>query len=293
MRVSDTQLYLVQQHNLLGARARVNEAQRQAISGKRVEKPSDDPAAFGMARGLNASIARSEENLRSVSMGLATLQAADAALSDAGNILNRVRELAVGQANGNLGADERAIAATEVTELRNQMLQLANATFNGNHIFAGYQDNAPAFDAAGIYQGDTGVRSLEVAPSVRVDSGITGDSVFAPGTGVNIFQVIDNLTAALQANDQTATQATLGDIETATTQMATGRGNLGGLMESMEIARSTAERVQEGDQIARSDLVDVDIASAFSELNQANYALQSAVEIASQLPLPGLVTRGR
>lgn len=292
MRVSDSQIYDLSRTHLAGSRERFMALQRQALEGKRVLAPSDDPVAAGRARGETARASRAEDHLRTINVGLAALQLADSALSQVGEVLARVRELAIQQSSDTMGADERAAAATEVRELAEVVRGLANSEMGGRHVFAGYRDGTAPFDASGAYLGDDGVRELEVGPGVRLPMNVPGNRVFGTaGGGVDVFALLTDLDAALQANDVAAVRSTLGSLEVATGQIADARGEIGAHQRAFEVARAAAEQAHLRAVDTASTLVDADPIETYISLSQARTALEAAVGIAAQLPLPGLASR--
>lgn len=288
MRVSDAQVYASNQTNLMSARSRYAEASEKASSGRRVRKPSDDPTAFAQAARHADQHQRAVNYQRAIDKGVSHLQRADSVLDEAGAAMVRIRELAVQLANDTYGPLERQMAAEEVRELRQAMISYANTEMAGSYIFAGYADDAPPFDATGTYIGSANTRELEVAPGLRVEEGLTGEEIFGAAGGLDIFAAIETFENALLTNDVAQVRASIGDMSDATDQISDARGALGARMTAMYSAQAVNERVEVEAADRYQGLIAIDPAEAYSSLAQAQYVLQSAVQIASQLPMPGL-----
>ena len=289
MRVSDTMLFQQSRRRLEAARTAAAEAQGRAASGLRVAAPSDDPLAASLARRESARIARADAGLRTVDAGKMALEAADSALDHVGTLLARAREVAVQSANATVGAEERRGAAREIEPLRQQVIALGNIEAGGRYVFGGYLDGAPPFDAAGVYSGDGAVRDLEVAPGVRLASGVSATKTFGIGAGTDVLAVLETLRVALDANDVPTVASSLDALAASTSQIAEARADLGASMNAFDVAQAAAGRSRDRAVADRQRLVEVDPFDAYSDLARAERALEAAVQVATQLPLPGLV----
>jgi flagellar hook-associated protein 3 FlgL len=290
MRVSDSMLYYLSKTGLGGARGRLAAAQQRASTGIAVSKPSDDPVAFVQAQKEATRGNRAERHERTINVAAMALQVADAALSQVTEALQSIQEKAISAATDTLSADERVGLSEEVAALRDQVLALANSKAQGRYIFGGYIDNQQPFDAAGQYHGHSEVRQVEVANGVKVSIGISGNRVFGADGGQDVFAAIDDLQNALESNDVDAVRASLDSIDKAHAQVIASRSQLGAYMDAFEVAGAVAQQLQTQAAANRSQLVEVDAFDAMSDLSRAQQALEAAVVIASQLPMPGLVS---
>ncbi|MGE0790447.1 MAG: flagellar hook-associated protein FlgL [Sandaracinaceae bacterium] len=289
MRVTDSMFNELNQRGLTARREDVFETTRIASSGLRVEKPSDDPVAASGARAAQGRQKRAETASRVSSDAIDRLNHVDGVLDGVGSSISRARELAVLGANDHLNADDRHDLATEVAELRKQVLAMANTQVEGEHVFGGLAVDRAPFDAAGAYQGDAALRELELGPGVRIPTQVSGQEAFAAPGGVNVFDVLDRLEAALQANDGAGVHDLLGDLDTASSQIAHARSAGGAAQQSLMQARAAAERTMDEAQQRRSALTEADPVSAFTDLIRAQEALRTALSIAQQLPPASMV----
>ena len=293
MRVADSMFFDMNRTSVAQNKLRQMEKQNQVLTGKRVNKPSDDPLASTLARRERAREVRAGTHIRATEAITADLQNADSALSSVGDILIRLRELTVQASNDTYNADNRRATAREVEKLKVQLIALGNTRGeNGRYIFSGYTDDTVAFDPAGTYVGDGNIREVEVAPGIRQDSGVSGQTTFtALGGGVDIMTVVENLRVSLDANTVPAIRNALTDLDTASDQINDARAELGALSLTTEVARSSAERVQMKTLERQDELLGIDQAEAVSDMVQAQHALELAISVASRLPPSGLVER--
>lgn len=156
--------------------------QTELASGRRAQTPADDPVAAGRIDTLERSLAASKQYAANAELVTMRLSLEESALADAGNVLERVRELAIQANSGALDAGSRRLIGTELRQLRDQLLDVANrADGSGGYLFGGLRDGAAPFarGAAGVaYAGDSLTREVEVSPSQRMAVGHSGEEVF-------------------------------------------------------------------------------------------------------------------
>jgi flagellar hook-associated protein 3 FlgL len=156
--------------------------QLQVATGRRILAPSDDP--FGATRSLeiNNALAQLTQFQENSARARQRLSLEDQALGQVIDALQRVNELAV-QANNDTQTDEtRAFIASELTELRDRIVALANASDGeGGYIFSGNRTETQPFSYASTgvsYLGDQGQRMLLIGPGRQLPDGDSGSDVF-------------------------------------------------------------------------------------------------------------------
>ena len=117
------------------------------------------------------------------------------------NVMTRISELAIQAANDTNGVPERIAIRTEVEQLANVMLEIANTRdAQGQSLFAGYHTNSQAFiknvDGTFTYKGDRGKHTLQISESMNVATSIDGGTAFETvdtGKGrKSVFDIISN-----------------------------------------------------------------------------------------------------
>ena len=166
-----------------------------ATTGKRLNKPSDDPSAIRPVFDTRRQISNVSRDLNTMGQSLDVMQATDGYLNDVENIMQRVKEITSNAANGSLNDQDRATLADEVGQLRKQLLDTANAQVNGKYLFAGYNVKTqpfvenPNYDATKydandsstwpvLYKGDGNATSLEITSGHQVQVTLTGNNLF-------------------------------------------------------------------------------------------------------------------
>lgn len=182
MRVSTGQVYDLGVSAILKQQAELLRTQQQIATGKRLSTPSDDPVAA--ARLLVAEQARARSGQYSANIGTAkdSLNLVEGVLARVTDVLQGARTQAVNAGNGGLTDNDRKAIAIELTGSLKQLITLANSKDGDSfYMFAGFKGNVLPFvkTAAGVvYNGDAGVRTLEVAPSRNLAISENGEAVF-------------------------------------------------------------------------------------------------------------------
>jgi len=261
----------------------VSKAQGELSSGLRVQAPGDDPQAAGLLVRHKFNQAQVTAIQNGAQSAADELNTADSALTGVSTALAQAQALATQMGNDTYNADDRAAAATEVDGIFYQVVGSLNTRFGDRYIFGGYVDNTPPFAADGTYQGDTGVRQVEVAPGVYEDSSIRAD-VMAKGVGggVDILQTLTNLTAAFRANDSDAIRASIASLQAASTQVSAAQSQAGTSVNLFTSTVNTCTQQNTDETKVISQLGDADVMQASTQLSLAQYALNATLTAASK-----------
>ena len=101
------------QRNLRGTNLDMRKAMERLSSGYRINHAGDDAAGLAISENLRAQIRGYQMNIRNSEDGISLVQVAEGGLTETGNILVRLRELAIQAASDTLGQDERGFLDVE------------------------------------------------------------------------------------------------------------------------------------------------------------------------------------
>lgn len=212
MRVTENRILQVATRGLSTARSSFSKASEELSSGVRVNRPSDDVSAW--ADGMRANARRMLNGSRSnaVSRAAERTTEVDTRVRRMSELMAEAQELTVQMANGVFDAESRALGATEMRALRNQMLSELNAEdAHGEYLFAGSLSDVAPFDATGTYVGDSVVRDVDIGGEVLSGTSLSGDQ-FALDDGTPIVDLLETLAVALENDDQATLAGSLDDI---------------------------------------------------------------------------------
>lgn len=292
MRVTDSMFFTNMQRSVAQRQTDYATAQEHAASGKRVLNPSDDPWAFSQARAETGNLLRAQGYERSIGLAKPVLDTTDAALTDVEGIVTRIRNIAIQGGSDTYNGNDRATFSQELDTLRDQLIAIGNTHSGDRFLFAGYKDATAPYDATGAYSGDANVQQVEIGRGITIPLGVNGEAVFGTA-GSDIFTTIKNMQTALTSGTSADLSNMITEIDARFEQVRSVHSQIGNHMNAADIAESVATRAQDLATENRSSLVDIDPAKAYTDLARAQTALSAAIEIAGQLPPPGLVGRGR
>jgi flagellar hook-associated protein 3 FlgL len=212
MRISTTGFMQGHIESLARLQAGVQRTQSQVASGTKLLSPADDPVAAARVQEQERWVLAADQYERNGELLGSRLGLQEGALADVGDILMRVRELAVQGGNGALDQSARRLIATEVRTNLDQLMQIGNRKApSGEHLFAGASIGAaPIVRQGGTvqYAGDELQRFVEVAPGQRIADSLPGSEVF--------FRIpAGNGTFALRADAGNAGTAVVGQSSVA------------------------------------------------------------------------------
>lgn len=223
-------------------------------TGLRVNKPADDPAGLAVAMQLNAQDRSASQALRNANDGISMLNTAEGAMGEIGNILDRMRELAVQSSNETLTSSQRSTIDDEFEELSAEIDRISSSTeFNGISL----ADGTPS--SLNIQVGINGSSSNQIE--------VTFSDASASALGVDTTSV-DLSTASAASSAITA-------IDSAIDTVAGERASIGASHSRLESASNYMTEMQMATRAARSNIMDADMAFEVAEMSRLQ-VIQSA-----------------
>ena len=281
-----------------------NEAlfERQTViaSQKRINKPSDDPMGVSQVLDYRQTLVTIEQYQTNIQNGITRLEVVEADLDLVGDLLEVARAIAQTEANGTSAS--RQLAAEEVKNLYDQVLDLANSKLHDNYLFSGYQTKTAPFSRDAlqattydqytvIYNGDAGDVRFKVADNTQIRMDADGRLIFhnAANGGVNIFDALRDLIVGLENDDAAAISAQNVLIDQGRTQINDIRAADAPILYQLE---TTANHWQSykpkiADLLGKQE--DADITQAVVELKNIELAYQTTIATAARIIQPGLI----
>lgn len=298
MRVTNSSITSMTLANLQASLQRGATLQQQLSSGKRINTASDDPSGTVDALSLQGEIDRNNQYSRNASDGDAWLSTLDTTMSSVNSLLGRARDLVVqASSTGTSDAASNQAVATEMTQLRSELVSLANTQYNGRPVFGGTTAGSAAF-AVGTtatvggqpdisYVGDSGSvqRRISDGTTVRVDS--SGTATFGSGSS-SVFNVLATVIDHLQ-NNPSALPSDLDAIDAAAGAVRTAQTDVGVRQQRIEDGSTqVTNRVQ--DLTTRlTDVEDIDMPSTIVALQSQQVAYQAALGATAKVVQPSLL----
>lgn len=254
----------------------LDDARRQATTGLRVSRPSDDPVAVAGVMQSSSSLRALEQYQRNLGLAQSRLDLEDSVLDELTEALTRAKELAVSQVGATASGTTRRTAGAEVDKLVGFVKDLANTQLAGAYIFGGQYADAPAYssgawNAARPAEGDF---TVEVGTRRFVETNHSAKEIFVDTGAVDRLQ---ELADALNANDEDGVRSALSGLDAAMGGVQSVVGDLGARMNQLEVAVTNLDSLQVNLETFRSQLEEADMAEAVTRLVERQGALEAAM----------------
>jgi len=138
--------------NLTSNMNRMSVYQDRLATGKQVIRASDDPVATSKILKFRSDVKALEQYEKNTGDSLAWLEVTESSISDTGDVLQRMRELAVQAANGTNTAEDTQKIAMEIEQMKKHLINNGNFSYAGRYAFSGYQTDVPLFNDDGTYR---------------------------------------------------------------------------------------------------------------------------------------------
>lgn len=290
MKVSTSMFFDNASTQLGNIQGSLSKTQEQLSTGKQINRPSDMPDKASLITRLESELARQASYQSNLKVVNTRLQAQETALKNTSDVMYRFKELAVQASNDTLSAADRKSIALEMTQLKEQILSLANSQdSNGNFLFAGSRvGDAPfAQDAHGtvVYQGDQSRMVVPVGDNRRMNLNIPGSDAFVhlvrddpkgKKVGIGFFQALNDLVNAVGAVDRPNIQRGIGELDTMQQGISDANAQVGTDMNVVDSQNSVLEEITLRLKSTRSDVEDLDYTEAITKMNKDQLALEAA-----------------
>jgi flagellin len=291
LRIASNVQSLSAQRNLNSTSEANNASMEKLASGYRINKAADDSAGLAISEKLKADIRGINMARRNASDGVSLIQTAEGGLNEVGNILGRLRELAVQGSSDTVGDTERGFLNKEFSQLKNEITRISQSTeYNGTLLIGGDLEGADenlrtrsnAYPLE-IQIGKNYFTSLDskdqAAPInvLRIDLQDINSTVGEKG--LNLGEAADD---GAHVNSKDAAQQSIDRLDQAITKVSGYRSTLGALQNRLNSAMSNLSVQAENANAANSRIRDTDFADESAKLTQTNILKQSGVAVLAQ-----------
>lgn len=238
----------------------------QLSSGLRINRAGDDAAGLAISENLKAQTRSLGQAERNANDGISLLQTAEGGMAEVGDMLGRMRELAMQSSTGTISDDERVFIQQEFTALVEEVDRIANtAEFNGTSLLDG--------SATGV-EFQVGMRN-DANDRISVDIADMRSTALGTGGGGAALS-----TAALDSAANA--QAAIDIVDAAISDVSTGRATMGATENRLQVTISNLGTARENLSAANSRIRDADIAQTTADLTRNNILQQAGVSVLAQ-----------
>jgi flagellin len=253
------------QRNLTGSQSSLATSMQRLSSGLRVNSAKDDAAGLAIAERMNAQVRGMNVAIRNANDAISMAQTAEGALGKVGDMLQRMRELAVQSANATNSSEDRDTLQAEYLALGEEITRTIDST---------------TFNGLAILSADAGTLSFQVGAG-------SGDQVDITTTDMTAGDVAAAVAETIDGADNTAPLAAMDAIDLALTELNTERANYGAAQNRFESIIGTLQVSSENQAAARARIMDADFATETANLSRSQILQQAGAAMvaqANQLP---------
>lgn len=262
LRIATNTSALNAQRTMMNTRNALDKSLEKLSSGSRINHAGDDAAGLAISENLRAQIRGMRQAKRNAQDGVSLIQVSEGGLNEIGNILIRLRELAIQAASDTIGDTERGFTDREYQALKQEVDRIANGTeFNGTPLLNG---------RAGIFEIQVGTQNNPILDRV-VYNGERSDA---------------SLDAMKLGGESVATkqgaQLSLSVIDDALVRTNSIRADLGALQNRLQSTINNLAISDENLSAANSRIRDTDFAEEVSEMTKNNILMQAGISVLGQ-----------
>ncbi|TDL65263.1 flagellar hook-associated protein FlgL [Paenibacillus amylolyticus] len=282
MRITNNMLSSQLLLNLNRNAQQMNNTQTQLATGRKINKPSDDPVGITYSLRYRAELSSNEQYQKNVDSAVSWLDFNDTVMNQAGSVVQRLRELTVQASTGTNPQSALDSINEEVKQLKEQLIDISNSKLNGKYIFNGETYDVKPYDfptnsdgsldttnAASVVT-DKGKINFIVGESVQLPINVGGNEVFGTGTeDDNLFVIVNTIMKALTDGDQKELSDQLENIDSRTDKMLAIRSEIGAKTNRVDL------------MMGRLDDLGINLTDLQSKVEDADYAelaMQSKIQ---------------
>ncbi|WP_424766653.1 flagellar hook-associated protein FlgL [Paenibacillus sp. sgz302251] len=317
LRVTQSMMNTQLLRNISNNLGRMNNLQNQLSTGMKINKPSDDPVGITFALRYRSELDANNQYTSNVGSALSMLEYTDTTIGQAGDVMQRARELLVQGANGTLEQTSLDSIKTEISQLYNQMVEIGNSQFNGKQVFNGELTGEKPYPAVTLddtvdllveppklkaYQvsTDTGSIKYELSAGMSLKINILGNEVFGESvdpaatqeeleSSDNVFLLLQRAYDMLGSGDQKGVSKMLDQMDTRINTMLTKRAEVGARVNRVEIIESRLSDININLQTVQAKTEDADMSVVITNLKTEENVYQASLSVGAQLIRPSLV----
>jgi flagellar hook-associated protein 3 FlgL len=230
MRITDKMRFNTTRSDLNRLQNRSSKIYKELSSGKRINRPSDDPFGALQATGLKTHQRLLDQYSRNIDTARINLFAADNALGQSVTAITEARSTLISAVSVLGDPQSHEVMADSMAQIKEQLFNLANSRVGDTFIFGGFQSTRKPYTVDSVsnrvsYRGDGGAMQLEIGEGSLVESTLKGSTAFGGGSQTaalsagSTYQgqpvIVGEYDGSLGNIDVTVEAATAGDPQTA------------------------------------------------------------------------------
>ncbi len=270
------------------AQAAENKAAQEVSTGRTVNLPSDNPSSEAAMIAENSRLASVDQYTANSDSLTDVLNTANSTLNNVVSLLQRAITLGTEGANGTMNQTDLSSISDEVSDIKSEVLSLANTSYAGQYLFSGTATNTTPYavdatDSTQVdYAGNSQQNEVQIGTGLTVQANLPGSSIFTQ-SGSNVFTALQSLVTALDSGDSTAVGTATNAVSTALGAISSAQVFYGNTVNELTSNETFLSEEKVNITTYQDTLVSADTATAATDLTQANTALTATIEAAAKI----------
>ncbi len=272
--------------NLAKQSIQLMRTQLKLATGKRINKPSDDPTGMGKILDCRTTLQTIDQYRENLLDAKTRIEYTETVLGQVSDYINDAKKIA-----SNPDTEDKTALAQEIRHIRQQVLDLSNAKYGANYLFSGHRSDTAPFDQSApyAYGGDSGSHQVMVGEGITVKIEADGSEIFVDG-GDNLFQVLDDLETALtDPFDPVAAQNAVEPLSRIGERLQLARSNFASDYKRMERTDEYWNNFSNAVESMRQNVEDADITQTAVDMQVQQTAYEVLLATAARVIQPTLV----
>lgn len=296
MRVTNNMMVNDLIRNLNTNMRRLDNSQTQLSTGRKINRPSDNPSGLVKDLRLRTVLTENQQYLSNIDEATSFMETTDGALNSINEVLQRVRELTVKAANGSNAEDDLKAIGTEIAELTDQLKTLANSTHGSKYIFSGTNVTQAPCDGD-TWKGNTRVLEIEIGTGVTIQINTDMAAFFGNPSGVDssgnpdggVFAMMEELQNAIDTGDFDTVSGMITNVDAKIDDLLGKRSTVGARVNRMELQQNRLNDAGTSLTELLGGVEDADIEEVIMNLKTQENVYRASLAAGARIIQPTLV----
>ncbi|MFD0617374.1 flagellar hook-associated protein FlgL [Paenibacillus sp. GCM10027629] len=267
----------------------MNKYQENLSTGRKINKPSDDPVGITYALRYRSELTMNEQYQKNMDSAKSFVEHTDTIMGQINDALQRASELTVKGVTGTNPQSALDAISTEMGGLFNTLLVLGNDQMNGKYIFNGQKTDQVPYSTGGESTDNQKV-NFQSAAGVVIPINVTGNEVFGESTDPdNMFTVIQSLQTAFKNGDQTSAMSFMDKLQSRMDKFLNMRSEVGARSNRIDLMDSRLKDLSLNLTELSSKTEDADMAETIIKLQSQESIYQASLSSGAKIIQPSLL----
>ncbi|WP_082562163.1 flagellar hook-associated protein FlgL [Paenibacillus sp. Root444D2] len=277
---------------------RMSVSQNQLSTGRKINKPSDDPVGITYALRYRSEISINDQYQRNIDAAKSAVDHTDTVLSQINDVMQRAKELTVQGLNGTNPQSALDAIGIEMGQLYETAVGLGNDQLNGKYTFNGqFTDKQPySIATASVDVPDDQKINYQVSAGITIPINQTGNDVFgAPGNNDNLFKILKGLQDAFSPSppgtpaNLTVAKGLMIDLSKRFDNFQTVRSEVGARANRIDLMDNRLKDLDVNLTDLSSKTEDADMAETITKLKTDENVYQASLSTGAKIIQPSLI----